>query len=179
MPFNVNDIRAQLTGGGARPNLFEVVLAFPAIAIPGAASSKMTFQCKAAQLPGSTLGMIEVPYFGRKIKIAGDRTFEEWTTTVIQDEDMIIYDACLRWSNSINTHETNFREAGNSPRDYQSSADVIHYGKAGAEIKRVNIVNMWPSVVAPIELGWETNDQIEEFQVTWQYDYWTSNQVTS
>ena len=179
MPFNVNDIRAQLTGGGARPNLFEVIMPFPAIANPGAATTKMSFTCKGAQMPGSDLGMIEVPYFGRTIKIAGNRTFAEWSTTIINDEDFAVYNAVQSWMNAINSHETNVRGAGTSPTDYQATADVVHYGKAGDEIKKVTIVNMWPSSLAPIDLAWETNDTLEEFTCTWQYDYWQAAGVTS
>ena len=102
MPFNVNDIRANLTGGGARPNLFEVVMPFPAIANPGDAATKMTFLCKGASLPSSTIGVVDVPYFGRITKLAGNRTFEEWTTTVYNDEDRSVYNACQTWMNSIN-----------------------------------------------------------------------------
>ena len=81
--------------------------------------------------------------------------------------------------NSINSHAGNIREAGNSPIDYQATADVIHFGKDGEVIKTIKIVNMWPASVAPIELGWENNDQLEEFTTTWNYDYWTSEGVTS
>lgn len=180
MPFNINEIRSQLTGGGARPNLFQVILPFPAIANPdSAATTKFTFTCKAAQLPGADIAAIDVPYFGRVIKLAGSRTFTEWTTTVIQDEDFFIHDAILRWMNSINSHAGNIRTAGSSPIDYQATADVIHFGKDGETIKTIKIVNMWPSSVAPIELAWENNDQLEEFTTTWNYDYWTSEDVTS
>ena len=179
MAFNIDELRAQLTGGGARPNLFQVVLPFPAIAQAGSATTKLTFTCKAAQLPGSDIAAIDVPYFGRTIKLAGSRTFQEWTTTVIQDEDFSVHDAINRWMNAINSHAGNIREAGNSPLDYQATADINHFGKDGEIIKTVKMVNMWPSSVAPIELGWENNDQIEEFTTTWTYDYWTSENVTS
>ena len=179
MPFNINDIRAQLTGGGARPNLFEVVMPFPAVANPGAASTKMTFTCKGAQLPGSDIGMIEVPYFGRTIKIAGNRTFPEWTTSVINDEDFAVYNAIQTWMNSINEHETNLRGAGSAPGDYQATADVVRYGKNGEEIKRVTIVNLWPSSLAPLDMDWSTNDTLEEFTCTWNYDYWQAGGITS
>ena len=179
MPFNIKDIRAQLTGGAARPNLFEVVMPFPSIANPGSASTKMTFTCKGAQMPGSDIGMVEVPYFGRTIKIAGNRTFAEWTTTVINDEVFVVYNAIQTWMNSINQHESNVRGAGSAPADYQATADVIHYGKDGAEIKRITVVNLWPSTLAPLDLDWSSNDTLEEFTCTWQYDYWQASGVTS
>jgi len=178
MPFNINEIRSQLTGGGARPNLFHVVLPFPAAARAGIATTKLTFTCKAAQLPGADIAPIEVPYFGRAIKLAGTRTFAEWTTTVIQDEDFSVHNAINRWMNSINTHETNVREAGTAPNDYQTTADVIHFGKDGVEIKTVKLINMWPSSIAPIDLAWD-NNELEEFQCTWTYDYWTDAETTT
>jgi len=176
MPFNVNSIRSQLTGGGARPNLFNVVVPFPGISNPQGATNKMTFTCKGAQIPGSDIGTIEVPYFGRVIKIAGNRTFAEWTTTVINDEDFVIYNAIQQWMNQINSHLQNHRTnaAGNAPLGYQVNGDVYQYAKTGEDIKTVTIMNMWPSSLAPIDLAWETNDAVEEFTCTWQYDYWKS-----
>jgi len=181
MPFNINDIRSQLTGGGARANLFEVQLPLPAIAggEAAAASQKLTFTCKASQMPGATISQVEVPYFGRRVKFAGNRTFEEWTVTVMNDEDFLVFDAINGWMNAINTHEGNVRTAGPSPISYQSTADVVHYSKTGDEIKRIKVVNMWPTNVAPIDLAWDAGDEIEEFIVTWALDYWTNAGVTS
>lgn len=180
MPFNVNDIRAQLSGGGARASLFEVVMPFPTISNPGAASTKMAFTCKAASIPPSGITPIEVDYFGRKIKLPGAReAFAEWTTTIINDEDFMVYNAVQTWMNAMNSHEGNLPAAGSNPINYQSSADIIHYGKDGSKIKEVTMVNLWPSNLAALELGWENADAIEEFEVTWQYDYWTSPGTTT
>ena len=96
MAFNINEIKSQLTLGGARPSLFQVTLTNP---VNTSGDLKMPFMCQAAQMPASTLGTIEVPYFGRKIKIAGDRTFAEWTITITNDEDFLI-----RNDVSIETH---------------------------------------------------------------------------
>ena len=94
MAFNVNQFRTQLTGDGARPNLFEVRLTFPGYASSGAsASAKSSFMVKTAALPGSTLGMVTVPYFGREVKVAGNRTFADWSVTIINDEDFLIRNA--------------------------------------------------------------------------------------
>ena len=81
--------------------------------------------------------------------------------------------------NSINSHEGNIRGAGGAPGDYQATADVIHYGKNGDEIKRITIANMWPSSLAPIDLDWSTNDTLEEYTCTWQYDFWQAGGITS
>ena len=170
MPFSINNFRAQLVGQGARPNLFEVSVPFPGAANAGEAGQKMTFMCKGAQIPGADIGMVEVPYFGRNIKLAGNRTFAEWTTTVINDEDFAIWSGMVNWMNGIQGHGENTRSIQGS--DYQVDAMVTQYGKEGEVIKQITMVNCWPSSIPAIELGWDTNDAIEEFAVTWQYDYW-------
>jgi len=92
MAFNINDIRSQLTGGGARSNLYQIELAMPATAGPAsaAASQKLTFTCRATQLPGATVSQVPISYFGREIKLAGNRTFEDWSVTVFNDEDFLV-----------------------------------------------------------------------------------------
>ena len=100
MAFNINEIRSQLTFGGARASLFQVQFTNPA---NGVADIKVPFMVRAAQIPSSDLGVIEVPYFGRKIRLAGDRTFADWTVTVINDEDFLVRNAMEQWSNQINS----------------------------------------------------------------------------
>ena len=170
MPFSINNFRAQLTGQGARPNLFEVTVPFPGGADPGEAGQKFTFMCKGAQIPGADIGLVEVPYFGRNIKLAGNRTFAEWTTTVINDEDFAVHSGLVNWMNAIQGHAENLQSL--SSNEYQVDAQVVQYGKEGELLKRVTLVNCWPASIPAIELGWDQNDAIEEFAVTWQYDYW-------
>jgi hypothetical protein len=170
MPFSINQFRAQLTGEGARPNLFEVTVPFPGASNPGEAGQKLTFMCKGAQIPGADIGLVEVPYFGRNIKMAGNRTFAEWTTTIINDEDFAVHAGLVNWMNSIQGNAENLQTINSS--DYQVDALVTQYGKAGEVIKQVTLVNTWPASIPAIELGWDQNDAIEEFAVTWQYDYW-------
>lgn len=177
MPFSINNFRANLTGQGARPNLFEVTIPFPGAVNPGEAGQKITFMCKGAQIPGADIGLVEVPYFGRNIKLAGNRTFAEWTTTVINDEDFAVHAGLTNWMNAINTHAGNERQITGT--DYQVDAQVIHYKKDGDIAKEISIINCWPSSVAAIELGWDQNDAIEEFAVTWQYDYWEITDATT
>jgi hypothetical protein len=170
MPFSINNFRAELVGQGARPNLYEVTIPFPGAVNPGEAGQKMTFMCKGAQIPGADIGLVEVPYFGRNIKLAGNRTFAEWTTTVINDEDFAIHAGLVNWMNGIQGHGENLRTV--SGNDYQVDAQVTHYKKEGEVAKQITMINCWPSSVAAIELGWDQNDAVEEFAVTWQYDYW-------
>ena len=170
MAFNIQEIRSQLVLGGARASLFQVQIANPA---NGAGDIKVPFMVKAAQIPASTLGFIDVPYFGRTIKIAGDRSFAEWTVTVINDEDFLIRNAMEQWMNSINSHSGNIREFGSaSPLLYKSNAQITQFSKTGVPIREYTFNGMFPTEVSTIEMAWETTDAIEEFTVTFQYDFW-------
>lgn len=166
MPFSINEFKAQLSGGGARPTLFEVRITNP---VTGLADFKIPLMVKAAQIPGSTVGSYTVPYFGRQVKYAGDRTFEDWSVTIINDEDFAIRNAMEAWSNSINTHQSNNRAL---PQDYKSDAQVIQYGKDKSILRQYTFQGLFPLTIDPIELNWETQDTIEEFNVTFQYDLW-------
>lgn len=166
MAFNINEIKSQLTYGGAKAALFEVQLLNP---IDAAGDAKVPFMVQAAALPESTLGMIEVPYFGRKIKVAGDRTFAEWTVTVINDEDFLIRNAMENWLNAINSHESNRR----LNVSYKSQAQITQYAKSGEPLRVYNFNGLFPTAVSPIQMDWNTTDQIETFDVTFQYDWWS------
>lgn len=168
MAFNINDIRAQLALGGARPSLFQVIISNP---INPIADIKVPFLCKVAQIPSSTLGLIEVPYFGRKLKMAGDRRFDPWTVTIINDEDFAIRDAMEQWNNYINLYQQNVTALpSGAPSEYKSQATVTQYGKNGEVLRTYQFNGIYPEVVSPIDLAWATVDEIEEFQVTFQYD---------
>ena len=167
MSFSVTDFSSQLTFGGARPSLFEVQIFNP---IDATGDAITPFMVKAAQIPAATVGTVTVPYFGRQIKIAGNRTFDAWTPTVINDEDFKVRNALETWNNQINTHAENLRTAGN-PAAYKSTANVTQFGKDGSVLKVYEFVGLWCSDIEPIDLSWET-EGIEEFTVTFQYDYW-------
>jgi hypothetical protein len=182
MAFNVNDIRSRLTGGGARPNLFKVSMPFPVIAggDNAAAAEKLTFTCHGAQIPSGDIGSIDIPYFGRSVKMPGNRTFGEWSPNIYNDEDFMIYDSIQAWMNALNSHVTNVRSPNAlSSVDYTTAADVTHYAKDGSEIKTVRLINVWPSSLAAIDLDWGTNNQLEEFTCTFQYDYWEAVGLTT
>jgi len=173
MAFSVAQFRSQMTGDGARPNLFEVSMPFPTFSAPGNAQTKLTFMCKTAQLPGSTVGVVPVQYFGRELKFAGNRTFADWTITVINDEDFIVRNAFERWMNGLNTHRTNLRNAtALAPSSYTQDAEVYQYGKIGNRIKTYKFIGMFPNDITPIDVDWGSNDTIEEFSVTLAYQWW-------
>lgn len=170
MTFNVNEFQAALKFGGARPSLFQVSLTNP---VNGESDVLAPFMMKGASIPPSTLNPIEQFYFGRTIKLAGTRTFPEWTVTVINDEDFAVRNTLEEWSNAINTHEGNIRDFGTgSPLNYKSGAQITQFGKTGEALRVYDFVGLWPGEVGEIELNWENGDQIEEFTVTFQYDYW-------
>lgn len=177
MAFNINEFRSQMQGDGARPNLFEVQMPFPAFALPGNAQTKLTFMCKTAQLPGSTLGIVPVQYFGRELKFPGNRTFADWTITVINDEDFSVRNAFERWMNGINSHNLNVRNpAAASPLGYTVDASVTQFGKKGDTLKKYKFIGVFPTDVSPIDVDWGANDTIEEFTVTLSYQWWDSAQ---
>lgn len=170
MAFSINDIRSQLALGGARASLFQVVFNNPG---NSSGNLKVPFLCKAAQMPASSLGTIEVPYFGRKIKLAGDRTFDAWTVTIINDEDFLIRNAIEEWSNKINTFLGNLRAFGTSaPSQYKAEAQVTQFSKVGDPIRTYTFHGIYPESVTAIDVDWANTDTIEEFQVTFQYDWW-------
>jgi hypothetical protein len=166
MPFNINEFKAQLVGGGARPTLFQVQITNP---IEPIADFKIPFMVKTAALPGSTLGSYVVPYFGRQVKYAGDRVFEDWPVTIINDEDFAIRNAMEAWSNAINSHDSNTRAL---PQSYKSNAIVTQYSKDGRSLRTYVFEGMYPIAIDAIPLSWEQTDTIEEFGVTFQYDLW-------
>jgi hypothetical protein len=177
MAFNVAEFRANMIGDGARPNLFQVSLTFPTVAVNGAAASqKTTFMAKTAQLPGSTVNSFPVYYFGRELKFAGNRTFTDWTLNIINDEDFVIRNSLESWMNSLNSHASNVRNgAAVNPSSYSVDAEVTHYGKAGQTLKKYKFVGLFPVDLAPIDLDWSSNDSIEEYSATFAFQYWESD----
>jgi hypothetical protein len=215
--FNVNQFRANFTGDGARPNLFLVqipvipyynnslsqagavqnITGTSASGAPtgaGGNNSLVSFMAKSAQLPGSTLGTVSVPYFGREIKLPGNRTFADWTITIINDENFAIRSAFEGWMNGINNHVNNVRDSSAlNPSSYTVNASVTQYDKTGYPIGSspmtgqsagrfnggtYNFVGMFPIDISPISLDWGSNDTIEEFDVTFAYQYWTNTAST-
>ena len=166
MAFNINDIRSQLVGGGTRPNLFQVEILNPA---NGTANIKTPFLIQATTIPAADLGVINVPYFGRLLKLAGDRRFGDWSVQVINDEDFAIRNAMEEWSNKINRLQRNVREISR----YKSTARVTQFGKDGTQLRVYEFDGIFPTVIGDIGLSWADADSYETFPVTFAYDYWT------
>lgn len=169
--LGIDDFKAKLKGGGARSNLFRCTINFPGYA--NGDVELTSFMCKGAQLPASVMTPIEVPFRGRRLQIAGDRTFEPWTVTVLNDTDFGTRNAMERWSNGINGHATN--EGIVNPTDYQADLVVEQLDKNGDVIKKYDIRGAFPTNISAIEVSYDTFDTIEEFTVEFQLQYWESD----
>ena len=173
---NIDDFKANLIGGGARANQFRVTITPPPGIAIGLDVRRTSFLVRSSNLPALTLGEIAVPFRGRSIYIAGDRTFDEvWTTTFLNDTDFMIRNAMERWSNGINdlvnaTGVTN-------PSDYQTDLIVEQLDRDDKQLKSYIFRNAWPVSVGSIELTSESADAIEGFDVTWRYLHFEPSNV--
>ena len=169
----ITDFKSKLTGGGARPNLFEVELAFPdSISIDNDVKDKSRFLVKAAALPASNITPIDINFRGRILKIAGDRTFDTWTITVINDTDFAIRSAFEKWMTVINklSDATGF----NDPAEYQEDAFVHQLDRDGSTLRTYKFFDIFPTNISQMDLSYETIDTVEEFTVELQVLYWES-----
>lgn len=185
----INDFKSRLVGGGARPNLFECEINFPegiGLEVDNDFSTDLRFMVKAAQLPGSTISSINIPFRGRNLKISGDRTFDPWTITVINDTNFRIRNAFERWMNYMNRHDDNAGVI--TPAAYQRDMVVHQLGRGVVSdsttaslpsaasrvpiLKSYKFYGCFPTEVTPIELSYDNSDAIEEFGVTLQVQWW-------
>ena len=181
----IDDFKANVAADFARPNLFQVDLAFPSGIINNSSLVNLgKFTVRAANLPSSQIGVIEVPFRGRVLKIAGDRTFEPWTITVQNDSGFAMRNAFELWSSSIQSYNENFTQAaglGDADDATGYFADmVVHQlardvknGESPKILKSYKFYNVFPSNIAAIDLDFGNNDTIEEFTVELQVQYWT------
>ena len=172
---DITKFRDKLNKGGARSNLFEVEIKD----IPGGGEDvqdEVRFLVKAAEIPASNIGNIPVPFRGRVLPVAGDRTFDPWTVTIINN-DFKIRDSMEKWSNFIN--DMVLANGSVDPESYQKSALVKQLSRDSASgdkpdiLRQYNFIGIYPNVISNIPLDYGATDQIEEFQVTFNYLYWT------
>ena len=177
MAFAITDFKSNLTGGGARPSLFEVELLFPSQILNTPPNGLSNFLVKGASIPASTVGSFQVFYHGKPINVAGDRTFDTWETTIINDEDYSIRIAIEQWMDLISNHVLNTRngESFSSKEgegaDYKQTIKVTQYKKDGEEAWHYHFIGAFPTLLGAITLDWATSE-IEEYTVTWTYDRW-------
>ena len=191
----LSQFKSKLAGGGARPNLFEVSIpTFPtAIAeawSPGDDNENGMFKflAKATALPASNLGNIEIPFRGRTLKVAGDRTFDDWTVTIINDEDFKLRTAFERWSNVISRLDD--ATGVTNPSSYMTDGFVQQLGRGSVANTRTNdggessvlrtykFFDVFPVTVGEVALSYDTTDTLEEFDVTFRYQYFTIGNST-
>ena len=173
----ISQFKSALIGGGARPNLFEVELTTLPAGIGWDADS-FRYMCKAAQLPAQNVANIDVPFRGRIFKVAGDRTIDTWTVTIINDEGFILRNAFEQWAELIAKLDTNL--GATDPSAYMTNAKVFQLGRgsttsskssegsSNAVLKEYEFIDIWPSNVAAIDLSYDSSDAIEEFTVEFQ-----------
>lgn len=170
MAFSITDIKSQLQFGGARPTQFQCRIFNPANSV---ADIKSQFMIEASQIPSEIIGQVEVRYFGRAIKLAGDREYDTWTVTIMNDEDFLVRNALEEWTNAINGRETNLRGFGGASDSlYKSQAQVVQFSKTGQIVREYEFDGIFPVEISPIDLDWNATNQIEKFTVTFAYDMW-------
>ena len=188
---NVSTFLSQIQQG-IKPNMFSVDIKFPQ-GFSGATGKSnnddknlTNILCKAAALPGSNLGVIEVPFRGRTVKIAGDRTFDTWTATFFADSNMEVRGLFEDWANSINSHEANTAERflpNQGTTGYMADLFVSQLekddNKGGSVIRTYQLHHCFPTNVSAIDLAYDSNDQISEFTVEWQYSFFTAGKGLS
>ena len=173
---NISQFKSKLIGGGARPNLFEVELTtLPPNVVSDWDADIFQFMCKAAALPAQNIANIDIPFRGRIFKVAGDRTIDTWTITVINDEDFRFRNAFENWTQQIANLDDNMGTT--DPSAYMVNAKVYQLGRgsekssqnnSGTEnvvLKEYEFINIFPTNVSAIDLSYDTGDTIEEFTV--------------
>ena len=167
----ITGFKSKLAGGGARPNLFEVELAFPdELNIDNDVKEKSRFLVKAASLPASNIAPIDINFRGRILKVAGDRTFDTWTITVMNDVDFAIRNAFELWMNQINKLSDN--TGTTNPAEYQPDAFVHQLDRDGSTLRTYKFHDVFPTNISAQDLSYETTDTIEEFTVELQVQWW-------
>ena len=173
---NISDFKAKLAGGGARSNQFKVTMPFPGYASVGGEIEDLAFLCRATSIPSMEIANINVPFRGRAIKIAGDRTIPAWSVTVYNDTNFRLRNAFERWQNGINNMSDN--EGLTNPVDYQVDAFLDHLDRNGNTIKSYTLRGVYPTQIAGIGLDYDEQNNIEQFEVTLEYQFFDTNTTT-
>ena len=171
---SISDFKAKLTGGGARANLFQVTLNFPSFT--GGDPELASFLISAASLPASLIAAITIPFRGRQLQVAGDRHFEPWNITVINDNSFAMRNAFETWMNAINSHAQN--TGLTDPSDYSADLAVDQLDKAGNVIQTYVFRSCFPTAVSAIDLSNANENTIEQFSVEMQVLYWQNADST-
>ena len=176
-----NSFISKLAKGGARATLFDVNITLKGDTSTTGSNPGFKFMCKGVQIPANALGITTVNYFGRAVKIPGNRTFEDLTTTVINDEGSAIRNQLESWLHKLNAHQGNVRDAQRLSKlgGYVADMTVTTYSKTGDQDRFYTFENCFPTALDQIDVNWDPNDAVMEYTVTWAYDYWEHAQVTN
>ena len=173
---NISDFKAKLAGGGARNNQYKVTMPFPGYASVGGEIEELAFLCRATVIPSMEIARINVPFRGRAIKVAGDRTIPNWSVTVYNDTNFKLRDAFERWQNGINNMSDN--EGLTNPVDYQVDAFLDHLDRNGNTIKSYTLRGVYPIEIGAIPLDYEEAGAIEQFEVSLAYQFFDARTTT-
>ena len=172
----IDEFKANLVGGGARANQFRITFNTPGAIAVALDIRRTSFLTRTGQLPGNTVGEVVVPFRGRALYLAGDREYETWTTTVLNDTDFLIYRGLERWMNGMNNMTDN--EGLTNPSDYQVDIFVDHLDRNGSTLKSYTLRGAFPTALDDIALNYGTNNTIEEFSCSFTYQYFETDTTT-
>ena len=173
---SIEDFKAVLQGGGVRPTMFQVELTFPSGVSQdnNLLTNDGTFLIKASQLPASTIGQIDVPFRGRKLKVAGDREFADWSVNILNDVTFGLRKGLEEWSERIQNH--NYALGATELNDYYASAIVRQLDRDGRQLRAYSFEGIWPKEIEAIGLDFEANNAVEDYGVTFAVQYWSATE---
>lgn len=175
---SISEFKNVLSNGGARANQFKVHLTFPDWVLGGGEAARQgQFLCKSAQLPASNIDNVPVQYRGRQVNFAGERTFEPWSISIFTDTNFLIRNAFEVWQNGVQNYGATTGKT--RPADYQVQLFVDQLDRSGNIIKTYNFIDAYPTNIGSIALDYDNGNAIETFDVTFQYNYWTSNTTSA
>jgi len=175
MSSNIDTFKANLAGGGARANQFRVIFNRPAALAGGLNIPKTSFLVRTGQLPGSTVSEVVVPFRGRNLYLAGDREYETWTTTVLNDTDFMVRNAMEDWNNGMNNYVNG--TGLTNVADYTADLEVQQLDRDDTIIKSYKLINCFPQAIGAIDLSYDTTTEIETFDITWRYTHFVPSAV--
>jgi hypothetical protein len=175
--FDVYQFKSKLTGGGARPNQFQIRLGFPNYVALGRTAKELgAYMINVAEMPGETIGVAPVFYRGREVKFAGDRVFAPWTISVLNDTGFVVRNALEQWMNGM--EDLQLKDGILRPDQYQSDQEIFQLDRNGGILKAYKLIQAFPVDISPIALDFGANDTISSFTVTWQYQAFTPMPIT-
>ena len=175
MSSNIDTFKANLAGGGARANQFRVIFNRPPTLAGGLSILRSSFLIRTAQLPGSSVGEVVVPFRGRNLYLAGDREYETWTTTVLNDTDFMIRNAMEDWNNGMNNYQLG--TGLTNVADYTADLIVEQLDRDDTVIKSYVLRNCFPQAIGAIDLSYDTTTEVETFDITWRYTHFSPSGI--